>query len=84
MAIAMHFTDAAEDTKRDVDASAYGASPGPLQDVLRRGQPAGPFGTRTMAMTIRRPSALRCGSHLTGDTRDVVGLFDRATRTDRA
>lgn len=55
-AIAMNFTDEDGRTRLTHDASVYGTSLAPLQDILERGQRAGEFRdftTRTMAMTIR-------------------------------
>ncbi|MGD3106121.1 TetR/AcrR family transcriptional regulator [Streptomyces sp. YGL11-2] len=90
VSIAMNFTD--EDGRSrllPLDASVYGDSLAPLQDILRRGQEQGQFGeftTRTMAMTIRAAiDAIgpQLGAlpalDLDGYARDLVQLFGRAT-----
>ncbi|QHC22579.1 TetR/AcrR family transcriptional regulator [Streptomyces sp. GS7] len=93
VSIAMNFTD--EDGRSrllPLDASVYGDSLAPLQDILRRGQEQGHFGefaTRTMAMTIRA-SIDAIGPQLgalpeldlDGYARDLVQLFGRATAKD--
>ncbi|MGI5155998.1 TetR/AcrR family transcriptional regulator [Microbispora sp. CA-102843] len=92
LAIVMSFAEDDGRTKLRHDASVYGASLTPLQDLLRRGQAEGcftDFETRTMAMTIRA-AIDAIGPQLTAIpdldldayARDLVELFDRATRKD--
>jgi AcrR family transcriptional regulator len=89
VAIAMNFTDENGSSKLQLDASVYGESLAPLQDILRRGQAAGQFGeftTRTMAMAIRAAIdaigpqlGVVPDLDLDGYARDLVVLFGRAT-----
>ncbi|MEW1653861.1 TetR/AcrR family transcriptional regulator [Streptomyces sp. NPDC093707] len=95
VAIAMNFTD--EDGRSrllPLDASVYGDSLAPLQDILQRGQEQGQFGVfniRTTAMSIRA-AIDAIGPQLNaipdldldGYARDLVELFDRATTRGRA
>ncbi|MYT32986.1 TetR/AcrR family transcriptional regulator [Streptomyces sp. MspMP-M5] len=94
VAIAMNFTD--EDGRSrllPLDASVYGDSLAPLQDILQRGQEQGQFvefNTRTMAMSIRAAiDAIGPQLNAMGDldldsyARDLVELFDRATARGR-
>ncbi|GGX55179.1 TetR/AcrR family transcriptional regulator [Streptomyces noursei] len=93
VAIAMNFTDEDGRSGLALDASVYGDSLAPLQDILRRGQEQGQFAefnTRTMAVTIRAAidaigpqlrviPDLDLGSY----ARDLVALFHRATAGNR-
>ncbi len=82
---------AADGTLR-FDAKAEEPVIAPLEDLLRGGQAEGlfrPFATRPMAMTIRRaidaiPPQLMADSDLdvVAYARELVDLFDRATRPD--
>jgi AcrR family transcriptional regulator len=91
-AIAMNFTDEDGRTKLSHDASVYGTSLAPLQEILERGQRAGEFRdftTRTMAMTIRA-SIDAIGPQLSvipdldldAYAEDLVSLFRHATEKD--
>ncbi|OLR90054.1 TetR/AcrR family transcriptional regulator [Actinokineospora bangkokensis] len=89
VAIAMNHTDE-RGGAREVDASVYGESLRPLEDILRRGQEQGlfcAFDTRTTAMTIRAAidaigPQLSAIPDLDLDryTTELVALFDRATK----
>lgn len=91
-AIAMNFTDEDGRTMLRHDASVYGASLDPLQDILKRGQNAGEFRaftTRTMAMSIRAAiDAIGPQLSVIADldldeyTQDLVELFGRATKKE--
>ncbi|PRY34779.1 TetR/AcrR family transcriptional regulator [Umezawaea tangerina] len=87
--IAMNFTDEDGRTRLTHDASVYGTSLAPLQDLLERGQRAGEFRdftTRTTAMTIRA-AIDAIGPQLTvipdldldAYAADLVSLFRHAT-----
>jgi AcrR family transcriptional regulator len=91
-AIAMNFTDENGRTRLTHDASVYGTSLTPLQEILERGQRAGEFRdftTRTMAMTIRA-SIDAIGPQLSvipdldldAYAEDLVSLFRHATEKD--
>ncbi|MGG2460565.1 TetR/AcrR family transcriptional regulator [Streptomyces sp. RGM 3693] len=91
--IAMNFTDEDGRSRLALDASVYGDSLAPLQDILRRGQEQGhfdEFNTRTAAVTIRA-AIDAIGPQLSvipdldlGDyARDLVALFHRATAGNR-
>ena len=89
-AIAMNFTDEDGRTKLTHNASVYGASLAPLQDMLQRGQHSGEFrdfATRTMAMTIRAAIdaigpqlSVIPDLDLEAYARDLVSLFHHATK----
>lgn len=91
-AIAMNFTDEDGRTRLSHDASVYGTSLAPLQDILERGQRSGEFRdftTRTMAMTIRAAiDAIGPQLSVVPDldldayTQDLVSLFRHATEKD--
>lgn len=90
--IAMNFTDEDGKTRLTHDASVYGASLSPLQDILERGQRAGQFrdfNTRTMAMTIRAAIdaigpqvSVIPDLDLDGYAADLVDLFRHAIRKE--
>jgi AcrR family transcriptional regulator len=88
-AIAMNFTDENGRTRLTHDASVYGQSLAPLQDILERGQRSREFRdftTRTMAMTIRGAIDV-IGPQLSvipdldldAYAQDLVSLFGHAT-----
>ncbi|MEU7867256.1 TetR/AcrR family transcriptional regulator [Dactylosporangium sp. NPDC049140] len=91
-AIAMNFTDEDGRTRLRHDASVYGTSLAPLQDLLERGQRAGEFRdftTRTMAMTIRAAIdaigpqvSVMPELDLDAYARDLVLLFRHATEKE--
>jgi hypothetical protein len=85
----MNFTDEDGRTRLTHDASVYGTSLAPLQDLLERGQRAGEFrdfNTRTMAMTVRAavdvvgPQLSVIPDLLDAYARDLVSLFRHACR----
>jgi hypothetical protein len=87
--IAMNFTDEDGRTRLTHDASVYGTSLAPLQDLLERGQRAGEFrdfNTRTMAMTVRAavdvvgPQLSVIPDLLDAYARDLASLFRHACR----
>jgi AcrR family transcriptional regulator len=92
-AIAMNFTDEDGRTRLTHDASVYGTSLAPLQDLLERGQRTGQFRdftTRTMAMTIRATIdaigpqlSVLPDLDLDAYAKDLVDLFRHATEKDR-
>jgi len=92
-AIAMNFTDEDGRTRLTHNASVYGVSLAPLQDLLERGQRAGEFRdftTRTMAMTIRATIdaigpqlSVIPDLDLDAYAKDLVDLFRHATEKER-
>ncbi|MEV6930778.1 TetR/AcrR family transcriptional regulator [Dactylosporangium sp. NPDC051485] len=91
-AIAMNFTDEDGRTRLRHDASVYGTSLAPLQDILERGQRAGEFRdftTRTMAMTVRAAIdaigpqvSVIPDLDLDAYAEDLVSLFRHATERE--
>lgn len=93
VSIAMTHVDKAGRSRLRSDAWRYEQSLAPLEDILIRGQEQGTFGSfapRTTAVTIRAAidaigPQLSAIPDLDLDeyTRDLVGLFDRATERSR-
>lgn len=89
VAIGLHLTDSEGRSKPLRDVALQEAATAPIEDILRRGQECGEFGTfpiRTMALTLRAaletlPERLTTWPDLDLDSyaRDLIALFERAT-----